>query len=266
MIEQMMMPGWMWGGKFKWQLRDEYGNIEREGEAPNMLHRLGQQQVLQAYFAPLGTLETVIASNATYTTATKTVVMTGAFTAALIAAGEEVYIVGGDAAADITAGIYDVATRADNNTITLSTSASAGNIAKGVVVMKKRRLFLALDNRSALSVNDTAAGLASYEEGGTDYARQSLDPDLSTNWTIAYDSDEDAYVATSAVCTFGPAGALGTAWQANRNMALVSHAGTIGNETSEVLIGSMSLGGAVSVAVGKSITVRYSVPIRGTKT
>ena len=257
---------WNWNGKFKWQLRDEHGNVEQEGQCHNMLHRLGQQQVLQAYFSPLGTLVTVLATNAAYASATKRITSADAFTAALIVAGEQVYVLGGDDDADITTGIYEVDTREDDSNIDLLTAASAGEIADGVVVLKKRRLFLALDNRSALSINDTAAGLASYEEDGTGYARQSLDPDLSTNWTIAYDSDEDAYTAESAVCTFSATATTGTDWQANRNMALVSHEGTIDNETSEVLISSMSLGGAVTVGEGKSITVQYAVPIRGTNT
>jgi hypothetical protein len=265
MIEQMMMPGWMWGGKFKWELRDEYGNVERKGEGPNMLHRLGQNEVLTAFFAPESLYMEPLEVDALYDQADHADGAKCLHSASGtddpfddVTAGDYLYLIGGTNN-EVTPGIYVVASvGADVENVLLSADPYAGDVASGIVVFRGYLLQLALDNRSALSTNDTAAGLASYEEDGGGYARVDLNP-YASNWTIAYDSNEDAYTAESVVATFTASDAT---WQANRNMALVLQYGAAG----EVLIGSMSLGGAVTVADTKSITVQYSVPIRGTKT
>jgi len=364
MTGQMMPPptGWMWGGFFEWQLRDKDGNIEQEGGGPNMLHQLGQQEVLNAYFAP--DIATVLESDAIYDVLDHADGSKCIHSAsgtddpfATVTAGDMVYIAGGAAAAEMVPGLYEVASvgvdyenillardpgadqltgglvvlslnrgmgviepdasfdltghedgeiclystagtqdsfvglaagdmlylvggldnevtpglyevasvGGDYENVLLTAAPYAGDVTGGIVVFRvlQKRLALALDNRSALSVTDTAAGLASYEEDGDGYARVVLDPMDSGNWTVSYSSDQDAYMAVSAVCTFT---ASGTNWQANRNMALVSYVGPLATPTSEVLIGSMSLGGAVTVADTKFITVRYSAPIRGAKT
>jgi len=277
MTGQMMPPptGWMWGGFFEWQLRDKDGNIEQEGGGPNMLHQLGQQEVLNAYFAP--DIATVLESDAIYDVLNHADGSKCIHSAsgtddpfATVTAGDMVYIAGGAAAAEMVPGLYEVASvgvdyenillardpgadqltgglvvlslnrgmgviepdasfdltghedgeiclystagtqdsfvglaagdmlylvggldnevtpglyevasvGGDYENVLLTAAPYAGDVTGGIVVFRvlQKRLALALDNRSALSVTDTAAGLASYEEDGDGYARVVLDP------------------------------------------------------------------------------------------
>ena len=260
----------IWSGKVKWQLRDERGNVEIEGVAPNMIHNTGQQQFLQSYFSPLGTLLTVIEADALYD---QTGHADGAkclhsasgtddpFTT--VVAGDYLYLVGGTDN-EVTAGVYVVASQgADVENGLLSSDPYAGDVAGGIVVLLARKFRMGLDARAAASVADTAAGVSGYVEDGTGYSSVSLDPHSSSNWTIAWDSTEGAYTATSAVCTFT---ATSTDWQGNRYFHIISHTGTLAAPAGEVLIASMSLGSTVTVGNGKSITAQYVAKLTGTNT
>lgn len=260
-----------WNGKFVWQLRDEYGNVEQEGCGPNMLHQLGQQEILKDWLTPFASSLTLLTDDAASGGEALSVItapgnefdLLVGESAASALDGDYVYIVGGEGGTEVTSGFYSVDTATPGSNLIILDADAGSAIAGGVCVYQARRLALGLDNRSALSVTDTAAGVASYEEDGTGYSRQDLGPRDGDQWTIAFDSDEGAWTATSDVVTFT---ATSTDWQANRNVFLASQTGVLTAPADDILIASMSLGGAVTVANGKSITVYYVAKLTGTKT
>jgi len=224
-------------------------------------HDLGEQFLARGRFYPLGAqLFTVVAANAAYTQASKTLTMTGEFTAADVEVGGKLYIVGGDATRNVTAGIYEIATRPNDNSVTLTTDAQpAGNVATGVVVLQAWRMCIALDARTVISESDTIAAVEAYEEDGTDYRRQLVDPLNSASWTIDQDAESGDYQATSAQVTF-TAGAAD--WQANRNAALIAFTGAYVAAPStalanEILIASLQFDNSVTLGNGESHPFKF---------
>ena len=175
--------------------------------------------------------------------------------------GDWLYVTGGYDS-QVTAGMYQIATRTDDDNVVLESSCQVGNVAGGIVAIRMKKLCLGLDARSAASVNDTAAGVSGYEEDGDGYIAFDL-PQGDDDWTIAWDSTEGAYTATSSSCTFT---ASGTNWQGNRYFFVESYTGTPDVRSNSVLIASMSLGSTVTVGNGKSITAVYVAKLTGTNT
>jgi len=254
-----------WNGIWEWWYHDKYGNVIQEGRGKNILHDTGQQFFLNSIFAPFGTYATCICQDCSYTTATNTLADVDAANTAFadVEVGDKVYLCGGTDN-EATAGLYTVATNADNDTITTTEEVQAGNVAGGIVVLIGRKFAMGLDRRSSLLGTDTAALVSALEEDGTGYARVDLNPMLTSNWTIALDSDYDDYTAASAICTFTATAVTGIDWQSNRNYFIMAHTGTLAAPANEVLIASLSLGDPVTVAASKSITLRYTSRIKET--
>jgi len=263
-----------WNGKFIWKLLDKDGNVEQEGEGPNMLHQLGQQEILKDWLTPFASSLTLLTNDAISDGANpSTITAPGNEFDSLVGEsgagledGDYVYMVSGESGAEVTEGFYSVDTATPASNLIILTADAGAAATGGVAVYQARRLALGLDNRSGLSVTDTAAGVASYEEDGTGYSRQDLGPRDGTQWTISFDSDEGAYTAESDAVTFTATAVTGTDWQANRNVFLASQLGGLTAPASDILIASMSLGGAVTIAAGKSITVQYTAKLTGTNT
>jgi len=265
----------LWSGKVKWQLRDEDGKIEQEGAAHNMLHNAGQQEILNGYFASPGTNWEVLGTDCSWDVGTLTLTDTlgGAVFAATNVLGDSENSLGDKTDGDwlylaggydnqITSGMYQIATRTDDNNVVLETSCDVADVAGGIVAIRMKKLAMGLDGRSAASVGDTAAGVSGYEEDGTGYIAYDL-PQGDDDWTIAWDSDEGAYTATSSTCTFT---ASGTNWQGNRYFFITSYTGTPDERSNEVLLASMSLGNTVTLKNGKSMTAQYVAKLTGTNT
>lgn len=70
-------------------------------------------------------------TGANYTHATKKLTETGAFTTYTWASGDEIYLESGTG---ITAGWYEVASKVDNNNITLTTAPASGDLSNGDIV------------------------------------------------------------------------------------------------------------------------------------
>ena len=89
----------------------------------------------------------------------------------------------------------------------------------------------------------------------------SLDPHNSALWTIALDSDYDDYTAVSATCTFTASDAL---WQANKNLFIMAHTGTLAAPANEVLIASISLGDPITLGDTQNFTAQYTARVKET--
>jgi len=156
-----MIP--IWNGKVKWQLRDEHGRVEREGVAHNMLHNGGQQQFLQSYFAPLGTLLEVLESDALYDQAGHGDGAKCLHSAegtdqpfSTVVAGDYLYLVGGTDN-EVTPGVYEVSSvGADKENVLLASDPYDGDVTGGICVLRARKFAMGLDSRSAASGMATA--------------------------------------------------------------------------------------------------------------
>jgi len=253
-----------------WHIRlvDENGNTEKECWRKNMVHNLGEQLLLQGTFAPLGTLLTVISTDASYVHGTKTLTAgaDGAFATvsgeseADAEDGDYIYVVGGEAGGVLaTPGCYlvdTVTTAANPDTLVFDADINGGvSVTGGISVLLARKLEIALDARTSPAEADVIGQMEAYEEDGTGYARQSVDPHNSSNWTIALDTTTDDYKATSAQVTFTATATTGTDWQTNYNASLVAHTGVIGSEANEVLVATCPFDEGYTLSEGKSLYI-----------
>jgi hypothetical protein len=257
-----------WQGIWRFRLVDnKTGAVERDFTVKNMLHNLGEQALLQGMFSPAGTMFTVLSTDAAYghELAILTAGTNGDF--ASVAAGDFIYVVGGEQGARITTPgayeVHDVNAAAEPDTLEFGTSAGAADIngnvtvTGGITVLRQKRLAIALDARQSPAEADVIGQMEAYEEDGAGYGvsgagRQMVCPNDSTNWTIALDSTTNDYKATSAQVTFA---ATDTDWQANYNASLVMFDGTIASPTNEVLIATAPFDDPITVADGKSMYV-----------
>jgi len=247
-----------------WHIRlvDKDGNTEKECWRKNMVHNLGEQLLLQGTFAPLGTLLTVIEPDALYDQTGHADGSKCLHSAsgtddpfATVTAGDYLYLVGGTDN-EVTAGVYVVASvGADDENVLLSADPYAGDVAGGIVVLLNRKLEIALDARTSPAEADVIGQMEAYEEDGTGYARQGVDPHSSSNWTIALDTTTDDYKATSAQVTFTATETTGTDWQTNYNASLVAHTGVIGSEANEVLVATCPFDEGYTLTESKSLYI-----------
>jgi hypothetical protein len=252
-------------------LKDVDGRVLEDYWKHNILHDLGEQQMLQGMFAPLGTLAEVLCQDCSFVHGTLTLAdvdTAGTFTSTVLI-GDKLYLVGGTDN-EVVPGIWEVATVPGANSVTLTVTAHAGGVAGGVVPLRSRRLAIGLDARTALAETDTIATAEAYEEDGTGYSyshagyadngpRRIVNPMDSTKWTIAQDADTGDYQATSAQVTFT---AGGTNWQANRNAFLVSFTGLLNAPANEVLLSSVALNDPITVADAQSLILQFRLRLR----
>ncbi|HUT14191.1 MAG TPA: hypothetical protein VMY42_27140 [Thermoguttaceae bacterium] len=174
---------------------------------------------------------------------------------ATVAAGDHLFLAGGPGATVIAGAISEVASvTAGDESVLLTASPYAGDIAGGIVVMRSLRLAIGLDARTVLSESDTISAAEAYEEDGTGYARVLVDPMDSTKWTIDQDATTADYQATSVQVAFT---AGGTNWQANRNAFLVAFTGTLAAPANAVLIASIQFSDPVTVGNGESHPFKF---------
>jgi len=247
--------------------RDVDGTVLADYWKHNILHDLGEQFLLRGVFAPLGTLMEVLCEDCSWVHGTLTLADVDAagtaFVATRIAAGDRLYLAGGTNN-EVTAGVYIVNARVNNDSVTLTTSPQAAGTAGGIVVLRMRRMAIGLDARTTLSETDTITAAEAYEEDGTGdgasgAGRHLVDPMNSASWTIAQDSDTGDYQATSAQVTFE---ATDADWQANRNAFLCAFTGSVGTPASEVLISSVAFADPITVGNGQSLSLQYRVRLR----
>ena len=260
--------------------RDTDGRLIKDtGWRHNILHDLGEELMLNILFEPAFTTYSwqLLTVNAAYTYATKT--LTGpdaANFAQYLSVDDYIYVVGGYKAgsASLTGSYSRVATNADDDTVTLTThpTGATGDLDGGIVVIRPINFCIGLDARTSLFENDTVAAAESYEEDGTDYYRELVDPIDATNtfWTVQQDTDTGDYEALSDEVTFT---AGGTNWQANRNAFLVaglcdtdatstSLHSVAANWSHDVLISSVAFDEPITVGNGQNLGVSFRVRLQ----
>lgn len=234
------------------------------GWRPNILHDDGEQFLLQTAFAPLGTRMQVVAEECWYDHAdhadgAKCLHNVGGAAApfATVAAGDYLYLAG---TAEVTEGVYEVASvGGDDENVLLSSAPTANvdagtNVVGGVVALRSYRYAIGLDSRTVLAERDGIATAESYEETLGSYARQLVCPMDSGKWTIAKDAVTEDYQATSAQVLFTP---VAVNYGANNNAFVVAFTGTVASPSNEVLLSTFAFGSSITVEVGQSLPVQY---------
>jgi len=263
--------------------RDEKGRIILDtGWRHNILHDSGEELILNRIFEPAFTTYPwmVIAKDCSYDDAGGaqdrylTDRDTGGF--ANVSVNDYVYLCGGYTAAgtSVTSGYYRIDVKTDASNVSLTTDATADNadITGGIVVIRTHNFCIGLDRRTSLFENDTVAAAESYEEDGTDYYRQLVDPDDATNtfWTVQQDNDTGDYEALSDEVTFTAGDAD---WHANRNAFLVAglcdtdHTDTslhsdADDWSNDVLISSVPFAEPITVGNGQNLGVSFRVRLQ----
>ena len=264
--------------------RDEKGRIILDtGWRHNILHDHGEELILNRIFEPAFTTYSwmVLANDCSYDDAG------GAQDRYLtdrdagspfdkVSVNDYLYLCGGYTAAgtSVTPGYYRIDVKTDANNVSLTTDASAGDadITGGIVVIRTHNFCIGLDNRTTIYENDTTAAAEAYEEDGTGYYRELVDPDDATNtfWTVQQDSDTGDYEALSDEVTFS---ATAADWQPNYNAFLVAGlCDTEGTDTylhsaaadwsNDVLISSVAFDDPITVGNGQNLGVSFRVRLK----
>jgi len=192
---------------------------------------------------------------------------TGAF--ANLVAGDWIYLQGGYHAdgQSVINGWYRLASKTSDSIILLTTNPAGGilsitgGICSPMFYAHRPNIKLGLDMRTTIDEKQTMihAFNAELPATSTGYARQRIDPNFMSYWTVQYDSTYGRYVSASLSASFTNSGSV--AWPAAKNLFFAVDDDAV-MPSGDILIGSKAFDEAIAVPSGKTLTMSGEIFFR----